>query len=350
MTMTARDRLEAFWAGERPDRCPYTVYKYLLNVAGVLDDPALAKLVDKGLIVTESLSPFDIEWPGVEMGVDDYEENGEQMRRETWKTEVGSITQTFANGWHSKYWLETAEDYKVLTWIMEHAKVVSNLDHCSGMIAKMGEHELPTISCGRTPLQKILVDYAGLEAFAFHLIDMEPEVRELYAAILGMFEKRVELAARAPATYVGIGENFTSESLGPARYEEFILPVYEKYVPQLHAAGKVVGVHYDGRTSCCADQIGRAPFDLLESFTEPPEGDMLCDEARAAWPEKLFWSNIQVSDYQLPPDKLRTRVLDLWEKGAVSGRQLAFEVSEDLPSNWDESMGTVLDALAETEA
>jgi EAL domain-containing protein (putative c-di-GMP-specific phosphodiesterase class I) len=77
---------------------------------------------------------------------------------------------------------------------------------------------------------------------------------------------------------------------------------------------------------------------------------MPLDEARAAWPDKLFWTNINVSLYLLAPKQLRKAVLGLVEQGAVDGRLLAFEISEDLPRNWKESVPVVLDALRETRA
>ena len=70
-------------------------------------------------------------------------------------------------------------------------------------------------------------------------------------------------------------------------------------------------------------------------------------KARAAWPEKLIWSNINVGVYQLPAAELRRLVVDRAAEGAPDGRRLAFEVSEHLPADWRRSMPVVLDALNE---
>ena len=46
---------------------------------------------------------------------------------------------------------------------------------------------VPVTRIGRTPLQTILVDYAGLENFSFHLVEYADEMQELYEALLENF-------------------------------------------------------------------------------------------------------------------------------------------------------------------
>jgi hypothetical protein len=170
---------------------------------------------------------------------------------------------------------------------------------------------------------------------------------ELYDALLENFRRTVELVAEGPGRYICVLENFSAEMLGPARFRELLLPVYEALLPVLQSAGKIVGTHYDGRLALCRDLIACAPIDLIESLTPPPDGNMTLAEARAAWPHKLFWSNINISCYDLPQADLRKLILDRVEQAAPDGRRLAFEVSEQAPANWRHSIRTVLEALRE---
>lgn len=341
--MTIQDRLEAFWAGERPDQIPYTIYQNEWRHAS--DDPAWEAMYDEGLGVTYHAGSSRQETQNLEVLYEDYEENGESIRRQIQRTPVGDITQTWANGWHRKYLLETAEDYRVMTYIVRNTRIIPQPEAISHALAGLPEHGILLSAIGRTPLQVILVDYAGLENFAFHLVDFDEEIRELYEAMLMHFRQRVEIAAKAPGRFVSNLENFTAESLGPHRYEEFLLPVYEECFPMLHDAGKIVGSHYDGRTASCKEVIARSPIDLIESLTEPPEGDQTLAECREAWPDKLFWVNIRVGDYQLSAKELKQKVADLVQQAAPDGRRLAFEVSEHIPRQWKESMPVVLEAL-----
>jgi hypothetical protein len=237
-----------------------------------------------------------------------------------------------------------------MTYIVEHAEIAPAYETYLAREAELPWYAVAMPVVGRTPLQTILVDLAGLENLSWQLFEYEEPVRTLYDALLRNFGRIVEVVAAGPGRFVSNLENFTSETLGPQRYEQFLLPVYETCFPALHEAGKIVGCHYDGRTASCKEQIARAPIDLIESLTPPPEGDQTLAEARAAWPDKLFWSNINVGCYDLPPQQLQALVLERVQEAAPDGRHLAFEVSEQYPSNWRESIPVVLQALQETRA
>ena len=344
--ISIQERLHAFWAGERPDEIPYTIYQWEQQAAK--DDPRWQPMFDDGLGVVSHLSAFRSHTPGLEVVYTDYEENGDKVRRETQKTPVGEIYQTWVNGWHHRYLVQAPEDYRVMEWIARNTVFEPDYERYEANIAALPRWGVPLSCVGRTPLQTMLVDNAGIEHFAYHLFEYEEEILSLYEAMLENFRRIVHLVAGAPGRFVSNLENFTAESLGPKRYEKFLLPVYEECFPVLHQAGKIVGSHYDGRTKSCRELIARAPIDLIESLTEPNEGDQTLAEARAVWPEKLFWCNIRVGDYQLPPAKLRERVLGMVAAGAPDGKRLAFEVSEHLPKNWMDSMPVVLQALHET--
>jgi len=123
-----------------------------------------------------------------------------------------------------------------------------------------------------------------------------------------------------------------------------LMPVYREGEPILAAAGKRVMVHYDGALKVIADQIASAPFHMIESLTEPPEGDLLYDECRLLWPDLVLWANLNLECYAQPPAQLRQAVRDRVQR--AGRRALAFEISEALPGNWRESIPVVLAALA----
>jgi len=344
--MDVREQIEAFWAGQRPDRIPCTIYEWLYD--GVADDPAWQPLFDAGLGVTYHISPYR-EWnDAAEPREAEYEADGKRYKHHVLRTPVGEIHSSTMDGWCQEYWLKTADDYRVMTWIVERTRIESNYHHFIEREHAMAPHGIPLSFVGRSPIQTILVDYVGLENFGVHLFDLEQELMELYEALLKNFRRRIEIAANGPGRFVSVLENFTAETMGPRRFAQFHLPVYEELFGLLHDAGKIVGTHYDGRLASCAELIGRSPIDLIESLTPPPEGDLTLAEARSVWPDKLFWSNISLRNYQLPPQELHDTVLELVTQGAPDGKRLAFEVSEELPANWREALPVVLDALEET--
>jgi hypothetical protein len=344
--MSTRERLEAFWAGDRPDEIPFTIYHTKWQDAK--NDPAWGPLFEAGLGLTFKEYPFRLERHDLQIVSAESTENGARVRRIVWRTSEGEISARWKDDWQQEYWLKTPEDYRVMTRIVRDTRVVADYESFGAAERTMEPYAVTWSMIGRTPLQEILVDYAGLEDFSIHLFDYEEEVRNLYDALLDAFRHKAEIVAAGPGRFVSNLENFTAETLGPKRYEEFLLPVYEECFAPLHEAGKIVGSHYDGKTASVTEQIARAPIDLIESLTPPPEGDQTLAQCRAAWPEKLFWSNINASAYELPPAELRRLVLDRVQEAAPDGRRLAFEISEARQANWRDSIPVVLEALRET--
>ncbi|MBN2501363.1 MAG: hypothetical protein JXB38_11340 [Anaerolineales bacterium] len=346
--MDIRERLEAFWAGERPDEIPYTIYQN--EWRHTASDPAWQALYEMGLGVTWYARPFKENHNGIEYIEETSTVDGLPFLKRIIKTPVGEIYETFLDEWRQKFYLETAEDYAVMTHVVRNTEVIPAIDTFIAKGNEIGKYGININFIGRTPNQIILVDLVGLENYAFHLFDLKAEMQELYNALLDNFRQRVQIAAECPGPYVSVLENFTADTMGPKRFKELLVPVYDECFPILHNAGKIVGTHYDGQLSACKEHIANAPIDLIESLTPPPEGDMTLKEARAAWPDKLFWSNINVELYYLPPEKLKKIVLERVEEAAPDGKRLAFEVSEQYPANWKESLPTVLEALKETRA
>lgn len=344
--MDIQERLEVFWSGDRPDQIPFTIYQN--EWRHTADDPAWQELFQNGLGVTWHIPSVRWEADGVEYVNDSFQEDGKTVERRTVRTPVGEVYETFIDGWRQKFFLETAEDYAVMTYVARQTEIFPAYDAFLSAEQAILPYGIALVAIGRTPIQTILVDYAGLEHFAFHLFDLESAVMELYVALLEKFRKMVELVAEGPGRFVSVLENFTAETLGPKRYRQLLLPVYQELFPILQGAGKIVGTHYDGKLASCKELVAQAPIDLIESLTPPPEGDMTLVECRAAWPDKLFWSNINVACYDLPPDQLESVVLERVEQAAPDGRRLAFEVSEQYPDNWKESLPVVLKALQET--
>lgn len=347
--MNINERIEAFWSGQKPDKIPYTIMKFFWHV--VKDDPVWTNMYKQGLGITWNILSFERIMANTEVKVKQYEEKGKINKTTTYITPVGEIYQNeildnpLQMGWVQKYLLETPADYKVMTFITDNTKIVPAFEEYNAKMKELPFYAVPEMIMARTPLQSMLIDYAGINNFSFHMFEFEDEVHMLYESLERLFSRTINVVAHGPGRYINVRENFTAESLGPERFLKYHVPIYKKYYPILQSAGKIVGNHYDGRLRSCSKLIADSPIDLIESLTPPNEGDMELDECRKAWPDKLFWSNIKISDYDLSPEKLRERIYELVEKAAPDGRRLAFEVSEDIPHNWRTSMPIVLDAL-----
>lgn len=338
--MTSRDNLIAALDGRRPERIPYTI-----NREFVTDDPAWEALFAAGLCPIPYIHTVREKMTEIERVAEPVTWRGQPARRVTLRTSQGEISQIEVNGWVQEYYLKTPADYRVMAHIVSNTRLSLDPTGFEAAERQVGDRGLTLVGVGRSPMQTILVDFAGLENFSYNFADGFPELFELAEALEAQLLERCRLTAAGPGRFISLLENFTAESWGAARFRQYHLPVYAKLLPILQASGKRVFPHFDGQVACVAPLLAETGFAGIESLTEPPEGDVSLAQARIFMPDKVFWANINVGVYSLPPAELRAWVRKRAQAAAPDGRGLAFEISEDLPSNWREAIPMVLDEL-----
>lgn len=341
--MTVRHNLIQALRGETPDATPYSMYEWLLPDHETWQTPEWLHLLDRGLGITFHRETFERVRHGLVVEEDERVENGCQMHYQRWQTPVGTVQQAWRDGWQVEHFIKTPADYKIMQWVVEHTEIVPDPEPFLRQEALIGERGIVLAYGWRSPAMVINIDWAGTQRFCEDVALEVSELMDLYQALRVAFRLETEAIAAGPGEFVKWLENLTVSMLGPRRYQKLLVPVYEECTPILEKAGKRVMVHYDGALSSIAKPIAAAPFHIIESLTEPPEGDMTYDQCRAAWPEKTFWANINLETYYLPAEDLAREVTARRQR---AGKQaLAFELSEDLPLNWRESLPVVLEAL-----
>jgi len=357
--MTHRENLLAVLDGKTPERTVLSLFDWNMeraitpgDLAARIASPDWSLLLDRGLLISHHCEILEAIEHGVENTTESKLEHGENICIMRKKTPVGELCKVTRNGWHAEDWIKEPEDYLVWKWIVENTEILPRYERYAEAEDVLGDHGVITVTGSgnwthRTPAMKINVDIAGTQQFCMDVAMEVPELFELYEVLKKQFLQEQHMIAAGPGKYVKWLENLTISMLGPDRYEDLLMSVYREAVPILESAGKRVFVHYDGALRCIADQIAAAPFHGIDSLTEPIEGDMTYDECRAAWPDLTFWGNINVDLYAQSAQTLREAVI---EKRHRAGKHaFAFEISEDLPANWKQSIPVVLDALEELD-
>ena len=342
--MTTRDRLRIALTGGEPDITPLTIYRFMVPD---LADARWQRMLDLGL----GLSHFTYTVAEVEHGVTttttEQREGGHHYTVVRKETPIGTLRRVYRDGWRHEEWLKTPADYRIMHWIIEHTELVPTYANFAVAEDEVGDAGVTMIECLRTPMMHIMVDWAGVEQFGLDIADEVEELYALYAAKRRLFLEKIRLVAQGPGSIVKLVENLSVDLLGAQRYRDFLLPVYDDMAAILAGTGKQILVHYDGVLQAIAEDIRRAPVQIIESLTEPPEGDMPYDACRAAWPDKVFWANINVGLYALPPEELRREVIARRRRAGKRG--LLFAISEALPENWEQAIPVVLDTLRELQ-
>ena len=210
----------------------------------------------------------------------------------------------------------------------------------------LGDDGVVLTALPHSPMQTLMIDWIGSEGgrFFYHHVD-HPELGEgLYRALCKSRVALHEIAARSPAPIVLCGDNIDGVLVTPSLFTQYFAPVYAEQAALLHAHGKLMAVHMDGRLNVLRDLIADTPIDIVEGFHPPPMGDLELDEALAAWPDKVIWIGFPGSVYGFGPDATREYARGLLQQ-AATGERLAVAMStENLVTN--ENLLALTDILA----
>ena len=84
----------------------------------------------------------------------------------------------------------------------------------------------------------------------------------------------IDLLAASPAEIIIMGDNFSSDVQPPRFFAKWSRPYYAEAIRRLHAAGKYVAVHIDGRLRGAIGMIRDAGADCGDAVTPAPMGDL----------------------------------------------------------------------------
>ncbi len=346
--MNTRERIISVLEGVMPDVTPFLVYDGMMDGkwTGLPQGDDLQPwrpFLDAGLGVMQHCNVFRKTEHGVTRRVETKQVGGRNVTLTRLETPAGTVEHRRIDGWQDGKWIHDEADYAVMKWIVEHTEIVPDYGRFDEYEAKLGNYGVTVTEAFRSPMQTINIDIAGTERFCLDYGLQVPGLFELYEALNAQFMRIIDLLAHCRGRYVKVLENPTMDMLGPDYYRRWLLPVYHEAMAVLNAAGKRVMMHFDSELSCVCELVAESPFQIIESLTEPPEGDMLYDDCRRSWPEKVLLGNINVGLYQQPRHVLKQAVREKLERAGRAA--FAFEISEDLPANWQETVPAVLQAL-----
>jgi hypothetical protein len=245
--------------------------------------------------------------------------------------------------------IKDPNDYRVVQYIVEHTEYVADYFPIEQAMDWLGDEGVVLSALPHSPMQTLMIDWVGSEGgrFYYHLADHPDLVESLYDALCRSREPLYEIAARAPAPVVLCGDNVDGVLVSPKLFRKYFMPVYEAQAQALHARGKLMAVHMDGRVANLKGLIGQTAIDIVEALHPPPMGDLSLAEALAAWPGKAIWVGFPGSVYALGPDATRAYARELLS-AVGSGERLVIQMStENLVSN--ENLLALTEVLAGAE-
>ena len=347
--MTRRERIIAATRKTRPDRLPFSLV-WWHSKAGWAD----RECRNRGMGIHWMRPPYIMKMEGVNVNETQVtSSSGQSVIRRTYSTPVGTVyldeTRGHGSGqwyglrsWHSivpwqtERLIKAPEDYKVVKYIVEHTEYIADYFPIEQAMDWLGEDGVIMDDLAlHSPMQMLMIDWIGSEGgrFFIHHAKYPDLVEELYQAISKSREPLYEIAAKSPAEITWFGDNIDGVLVNPRQFEKYFMPEYEKMARPIHARGKLMAVHMDGRVDVLKDLIAKTPIDIIEALHPPPMGDLPIGEALSLWKDKIIWTGYPASVYILGPEAVKKHALALLRE-VIPGDRLVIEIStENLVSN-----------------
>lgn len=342
---SVRARFERAFAGEPVEWPVYAAYDWFVRNRRI-DWPSLFA---QGLGQIAHASLVRVEQPHLEIRETEESIDGQVRRTVRWITDIGELQESYIGEWQQEYFVKTPQDYRILQRAFEDCRHTATAEFFNQSEAAIGDSGITVGALGgpplrRTPLLQVQVDFAGPEKFALDLADEIPELMELLELFTDLTLQKLREAVKTPARHIKLWENLTIDMLGTTSYRRWLVPLYRQILDIMHKANKRLLVHYDGKLRAIAPDIATLDFEI-DSFTPPPEGDMLVPEARAAWPEKFLWLHPPLGWFREPQSVLLERVRQM--ASDAGPRNFCLMISEEVPDNWQQHVPAILEMLAQ---
>lgn len=340
-----RKRFNAALSGDAIERPIYAVYDWFVNNRTEVD---WESLFDLGLGQINHANLIRHEHPGFEVIETTSQQDGKVRRDVRIITDKGELHEWYLDQWQQEHFIKTPEDYRLMARALKGVRVVADEKPFLESERALGDRGLTIgqvrgLGVGRTPLMVLQIDWVGLERFSMDLADELPELIDLLEVMNTIKLEEIRQAVKTPATQIKLWENLSIETLGPSYYRQHLVPLYEKILTITREAGKTLLVHYDGKLKAIAEDVAALDIGGIDSFTEPPEGDMSVALARQTWPDKFLWINPSLSLYRMDRQELTDNIIRIAQQAGPT--RFCLMISEEVPANWQQAIPAVLNAL-----
>ncbi|MCX8188236.1 MAG: hypothetical protein N3F64_00825 [Nitrososphaeria archaeon] len=239
------------------------------------------------------------------------------------KVGVGYGQACFGRDWkglqpiRTSFMVKSLEDYRILKFIAENLHFKPYYYPVEDQTKRLGNDGIVISTLPYEPMQRLIIEWIGHRIY-LDMVKNKEIVEEIYNILEEKYEKELfPIAAEAPSKVILYGGNIDSLIVNPKMFEKYYLPTYEKLANILHAKGKLLDVHMDGKLKALSNLISKSKVDIIEAFTPPPTGDLPIEDALAQWEDKIIWINFPsaISTAQGPnPQYVKRYLIELLEK------------------------------------
>ncbi len=370
MTMTMRERILAVYRGDTPDVVPYMLdlshwfyqkHRLPWDLSRAYEAPETElidyhKRVGAGFYLPNLGSFYSVTFPP-DVAIETVKREVGGVPEITWRihTPLGKIErrrrweeQTYAWG-ISQWGIRNEQDLKVFGYAMSRRSFAPKWDNYRAWTDQVEDHGVVYISPGYSAMGYLLHYWMGVESVAYALVDYPEALAEVVEAVNDNNLQLIDLLAQSSAEIVVMGDNFSSDIQPPGFFAKWSATFYEEAVRRLHAAGKFVAVHIDGRLKNSIRMIRHTGADCGDAITPTPFGDLTPAECREeAGPDFILSGGVSPDLWlpNVPLDVFMAKVLEWLELRRQSPRLIA-NAGDQVPPGADEERITIMRDLVE---
>jgi hypothetical protein len=349
-----QQRTNAVLHGERPDCVPFAPYDNLVprgDFERELRNRGMGLCLRRGGIWSEMPDVRTEHKTEGDIGYAIYHTPVGSVRS-AWRTHVGRISD--GESIEAEWMIKEVADFEPVIFMIENTVYHPDYEGFLAHVRDTGADGIVRFE-GPVPSYDATDYYFSLEDWSQAQHDHPQEFARLLEALERRLKRMMPLVLEGPGEFVSVGS--LSGIYGPRQYEEHVLPFYQKWVPELTAAGKIPALHaHNSNLVAFADLVRRTGCPVIEAFTPPPVGDLSLADARAAWgPETVIWVNFPETLFWLGKQETYDYTVDLLNQDAASGRLVigmtemgSYGITDDESERaFKDGMRAVMDAIDE---
>ena len=366
--MTPRERILSVYAGETPDVVPFMLdlshWFYERNrrpwdLSVAYDEPErdlieYHKQAGVGFYLPNLGSFFETTYSDDVRATVRKSDDGTSI---TWgfETPLGSIERT-------RVWEEGSYSWGIPGWGVTMEEQLRILGYALGSrtfrflpekyrawIDCIGDQGVCYVVFGYSAMGQLLGYWMGIEGTMYATVDWPKTLAEVVDQINESNLRLIDVLAGSPAEFVCMGDNFSSDVQPPHFFNQWSRPFYTEAIRRLHAEGKKVAVHVDGRLSGAITMVRDAGADCIDAVTPLPMGDLTPQQCRDEAGPDLIISGGVSPDLWLPNAPLSAftdKVVEWLELRRQSPRLIA-NAGDQVPPGADEDRIKIMRDLVE---
>ena len=165
--------------------------------------------------------------------------------------------------------------------MVRDTRYVPNYDGFSLAEERLGEDGYVIGNTGYSPMNKLLVEWFGIEQYSLELRQRPDRLLGLYEMLVESHREMYRVAAASPAELLIYCGNIHEDVVGLKRFEQYYAPCLNEFADVAHESGKLTACHLDANMDTLVEAVGRCRMDVVEAFTPVPTCDVTVAQARA---------------------------------------------------------------------